>query len=206
MAHIPDGVLSLPVLVGGGVLAAGGIALGLRRLDDAEIAETGILAAMFFVVSLVSIPLGPSSIHLLLGGLMGLIVGWRAFLAVFVGLTMQAVLFGFGGLTTLGVDIVNMALPGVLLAALARPFLDAERLGRAAFVGGLVGGLAVAGTAAGVALALALSSPDYVPSLKIVLATYLPLAAIEALITGAALSFLARVRPEMLSLGARVPA
>jgi cobalt/nickel transport system permease protein len=34
MAHIPDGILSAPVLVGGALLAAGGVALGLRSLDD----------------------------------------------------------------------------------------------------------------------------------------------------------------------------
>lgn len=79
MAHIPDGVLSLPVLVGGAVLAAGGLALGLRRLEDAEIPKTAILAAMFFVASLIAVPVGPSSVHLLLAGPMGLVLGARAF-------------------------------------------------------------------------------------------------------------------------------
>lgn len=206
MAHIPDGILSLPVLLGGGGLAAAGLALGLRRLDDREIAETGILAAVFFVVSLVSIPIGPSTIHLLLGGLMGVVLGWRAFPAVFVGLLLQAVMFGFGGLTTLGVDTVDMALPGVVAAALARPFLAADRPARAAVLGGLVAALAVAGTAAGLSLALALSASAYVPSAEVILVTYLPLAAIEAVITGSVLSFLARVKPEMLLLEARAAA
>ncbi len=206
MAHIPDGVLSIPVLLGGGGLAVAGLALGLRRLDDREIAETGILAAIFFVVSLVSIPIGPSTVHLLLGGLMGVVLGWRAFPAVFVGLLLQAVMFGFGGLTTLGVDTVNMALPGVLAATLARPFLSADHPVRVAVLGGSVAAVAVAGTAGGLSLALALSASDYVPSAKVILVTYLPLAAIEAVITGAVLSFLARVKPEMLMLEARAAA
>lgn len=203
MAHIPDGVLSLPVILGGTALAFGGLAMGLRRLEDRDIAETGILAAVFFVVSLVSIPLGPSSVHLLLGGLMGIVLGWRAFPAVFVGLILQAVLFGFGGVTTLGVDTLNMALPGVALAAIGRPLLAGAGPGRTALVGGFVAGLSVVGTIGGVAVALALSSAAHLPALAVIVATYLPLAVIEAVVTGFALSFLARVRPEMLTPQAR---
>jgi cobalt/nickel transport system permease protein len=198
MAHIPDGVLSMPVIAAGGVAAAAGIALGLRALDEREIPKMAILAAAFFVATLFAVPVGPSSVHLLLGGLMGLMLGVRAFPAVFVGLLLQAVMFGFGGLTSLGVDTVNMALPGVLLSFLVRPLLARAAPAALALIGAVVAALAVLGTAAGVMLALALSSPDYVPALKIVAVTYLPLATVEAVITGFAISFLARVRPEML--------
>ncbi len=200
MAHIPDGVLSLPVLLGGGVLAAAGIAIGLRRLDERDIPKTALTASVFFVASLLSIPIGPSSIHLLLGGLMGLILGVGAFPAVFVGLLLQAALFGFGGLTTLGVDTVNMAAPGVILAAVARPTMARVGRGRIGVVAGGVAALAVAGTAVGVTLALALSSADYLPSTRIVLVTYAPLALIEAMVTGFVVAFLARVKPEILAL------
>jgi len=198
MAHIPDGVLSMPVIVGGALVAVGGLALGLRALDEHDIPKTAILAAVFFVASLFAVPVGPSSVHLLLGGLMGLVLGVRAFPAVFVGLLLQAVMFGFGGLTSLGVDTVNMALPGVVLALAARPLLTRAA---PAMLGGLaaaVAALAVGGTAGGVALALALSSPDYVPALKVVALTYLPLAAVEAIVTGFVVAFLARVKPEIL--------
>lgn len=198
MAHIPDGVLSLPVLIGGAAIAAGGLALGLRRLDEADIPKTAILAAVFFVASLVAVPLGPSSVHLLLGGLMGIVLGVGAIPAVFVGLLLQAVLFGFGGITSLGVDVIDMAFPGVILAAAARPLLDGASPKRAGVVGGIVAALSVAGTAGGVSLALALSAADYLPSLKIIAVTYLPLAAVEAVVTGFAVAFLARVKPEVL--------
>ncbi|BBF94009.1 cobalt transporter CbiM [Blastochloris tepida] len=198
MAHIPDGVLSLPVIAAGGAGAAIGLALGLRALDEREIPKTAILAAVFFVASLVAVPVGPSSVHVLLGGLMGLVLGVRAFAAVFIGLLLQAVLFGFGGLSTLGVDTLNMALPGVVLALLARPLLLGASPARAGVVAAGVAALAVFGTAGGVSAALALSSSDYVPALKIILITYLPLAAVEAVITGFVVGFLARVKPETL--------
>lgn len=198
MAHIPDGVLSVPVLVGGGVLAVAGLAAGLARLDEAEIPRAAILTAVFFVASLVAVPVGPSSVHLLLGGLMGLVLGLAAIPAVFVGLLLQAVFFGFGGLTSLGVDLVDMAFPGVLLGLLARPVLVRLDGWKAGLLGGLVAALAVAGTAACVALALGLSSADYLPSLRVVALTYVPLAAVEAVVTGFVVAFLLRVKPEVL--------
>lgn len=203
MAHIPDGVLSAPVLIGGAVLAAGGLALGLRHLDERDIPKTAILAAVFFVASLIAVPVGPSSIHLLLSGLMGLVLGLRAIPAVFVGLLLQAVMFGFGGLTSLGVDVVDIAFPGVILGLVARPWLArASALGAAA-IGGGVAALAVIGTATCVSAALALSSADYLPSLRIIALTYVPLALAEAAITGFAVSFLVKVKPEVLGLAHR---
>jgi len=203
MAHIPDGVLSAPVLVSGAVLAVGGLALGLRRLDEPEIPKTAILASTFFVASLVAIPVGPSSVHLLLSGLMGLVLGLRAIPAVFVGLLLQAVLFGFGGLTSLGVDLVNIAFPGVAAALLARPLLaKAEGFGAAA-IGAGVAAFAVFGTAACVSAALALSSADYLPSLRVIALTYIPLALVEAIVTGFVVAYLKRVKPESFGLTAQ---
>lgn len=197
MAHIPDGVLSVPVLIGGAVLAAAGLAVGLRRLDEADIPRTAILAAVFFVASLVAIPVGPSSIHLLLSGLMGIVLGVRAIPAVFVGLLLQAVLFGFGGLTSLGVDVVDIAFPGVILGMVTRPWLAGASGVRAAAIGGGVAALAVGGTAACVAAALALSSADYLPSLRIVAVTYVPLALVEAVVSGFVVAHLVAVKPEV---------
>lgn len=197
MAHIPDGVLSLPVIVVGAVATAGAIALSLRRLDEAAIPRTAILAAVFFTTSAIAIPAGPSSVHLLLSGLMGLLLGILTFPAVLVGLVMQALLFGFGGLTTLGINTLNIALPGVLVAMLLRPFIARLSLMNASVAAGLGAAVSVALTGTAVALSLALSSADYVPSAKVIIATYVPLMVIEAVITGFSVMFLRRVMPEM---------
>lgn len=199
MAHIPDGVLSLPVLAGGTAVAVAGIALGLRALDEREIPRTGILAAAFFVASLVAVPIGPTSVHPLLSGLMGLLLGWRAMPAVFVGLLMQAALFGFGGVTTLGVNTVTIALPGVAAAALVRGRLTRDHAGLSALLAGFAAFAAVIGTAGLVTLALALSSSDYVPALPVVAATFLPLAAAESVLTASVVGFLLRTRPELFA-------
>ncbi|MBN9018187.1 MAG: cobalt transporter CbiM [Rhizobiales bacterium] len=199
MAHIPDGILSAPVLIGGGVIAAAGVGLGLRRLDDRLIPRAGILAAAIFVGSLISVPVGPSSVHLLLTGLMGIMLGVVTFPAVLVVLLLQTLLFGFGGLTTLGVNTVNIALPGVVFAALLGPAIrDAGNATKRAVLAGLVGALSVAGTGLLVAASLALSSSDYTPVASVLIATYVPLMIGEAFITAAIVGFLARVQPDAL--------
>lgn len=124
MAHIPDGVLSAPVLISGALVSAGLLGVALHRLREAELPQAAVLAAAFFVSSLISVPLGPSSVHLLLNGLMGLLLGWAAVPAIFVALLLQAVFFGFGGLLVLGVNSMNLALPALIVARLLRPMLQ----------------------------------------------------------------------------------
>ena len=199
MAHIPDGLLSIPVLAGGAAAAAMGIGVALSRLEDDRIPEVAILSAMFFVVSLFAVPIGPSSVHLLLSGLMGLTIGLATFPAVTVGLLLQVLLFGFGGLTTLGVNTLNIALPGVVFGWLFLPMVRRLPPVWAGVAGFFCAALSVAGTACGVILALVLSSSDYVPSARIIGATYIPLMLAEGLITGFAIAFLKRVRPETLA-------
>lgn len=199
MAHIPDGILTLPVLVGGAAVAATGVGLALRRIDDRAIPRIAILSAVFFAASLVSIPVGPSSVHLLLAGLMGIILGPGVFPAVLVALILQAVLFGFGGLTTLGVNTVNIALPGALAGLVLGPFIRRAssplRAGAIAAVGAAFCTFATGGL---VALSLWLASSDFTPVARILLLTYLPLAIAEAAVTATVIAFLARVQPQAL--------
>lgn len=199
MAHIPDGVLSLPVLAGGAALAVFGVALGLRRLDEWSIPRAAILSAVFFAGSLIAVPVGPSSVHLLFSGLMGLMLGVVTLPAVLVALLLQAVLFGFGGLTTLGVNTVNIAVPGVVFAALFGALVRRSSPVVAGLWAALCAALAVAATGGAVAAALALSSSDYAPVASIVLATYVPLMIGEALVSGFAVTYLKRVKPDALA-------
>lgn len=199
MAHVPDGLLALPVLIGGGALAVAGVGLGLRHLDDRAIPRVALVSSVFFAASLVAIPVGPSSVHLLLSGLMGILLGAGIFPAVLVALMLQAVLFGLGGLTTLGVNTVNIALPGALVGLMLGPAIRAQPVpARAGALAGIAAALAVLATGAGVALSLWLSSPDFVPVARVMLITYLPLACAEAVVTAVVVGFLARVEPRSL--------
>lgn len=199
MAHIPDGLLSVPVLVAGAAVGMAGLAYALRGMDDRSIIRTGLLSAAFFAGSLISVPIGPSSVHLMLSGLMGLLLGPRIFAAVFVGLCLQVLLFGVGGITTLGINTVNIALPGLIFGMVARPaVLRGKSPKSAAVLAGAVGGLSVLGTAALVALCLAITGSEYVPVASIIAVTYVPLALVEAAITATVVAFLTRVEPAAL--------
>jgi cobalt/nickel transport system permease protein len=198
--HIPDGILSAPVLAGGAALATAGVAMGLRRLDDRAIPRTAILSATFFAGSLIAVPLGPTSVHLAFGGLMGVMLGWAIFPAVLVALALQAILFGFGGLTALGVTVLVVAAPGALAGAAFGPGIRAAvRPGAAMWRGALAGAAAVLGAAALVALALVLSDGRFAPVARVMAMVYLPLAVVEAAVTAFVVGFLARVQPGALA-------
>lgn len=198
MAHIPDGVLSGPVLAAGAVLAAAGCAYGLRRLDTERIPHAALLSAACFVAAMVHFPVGAGSVHLILNGLAGAFLGWAAFPAVAVSVLLQAVMFGFGGLAALGVNVVNMAAPAVLAGMLFR--LALSRFGvadrRVGLVGGLAAGLAVILTAALMATALALSGGKLLAAAQLALLSHLPVALIEGCVTAAAVGLVLRVKPE----------
>ena len=196
--HISDGILSAPVLVGGAVLAVAGVACGLRRMPWDQVMPVSMLAAAFFVASLIHIPIGAGvSAHLILNGLMGAILGWAALPAIAVALFLQAVLFQFGGLTVLGVNICVMGLPAVLFGLCLRPFLRGPRLGAiAAFA---CGALSAAGSGILCAAALTLSGDVFFTTAMAILSVHVPVMIVEGIITTVMVRFLAKALPELLS-------
>ena len=112
--HISEGVLSAPVLLAGWAVTAPAVAAILWRVRQAEIPRIACFSALFFVASFVHLPVGVSSMHLMLSGLVGAFLGSRAILAIFVALFLQGVFFGFGGLSVLGVNTAVIGFPAVL--------------------------------------------------------------------------------------------
>ncbi|SMH26848.1 energy-coupling factor ABC transporter permease [Mesorhizobium australicum] len=153
---------STPVLVGGGVVTAALLGWSVRELDEDSLPKVAVVAALFFIVSLINVPIGATTTHLLLTGLMGLVIGRATVPAVFIALVLQAVFFGFGGISTLGVNTVDMALPAVLWALAFAPLMRrAASPGRMAVLGAGVAALSVLSTALMVAAALTLSDAAY---------------------------------------------
>ena len=200
MAHIPDGILSFPVLAAGAALTVAGCAVGLRALDPERIPQTAVLSAVFFVASLVHFPVGPTSVHLILNGLVGIMLGWTAFPAILIALLLQAVMFGFGGLVVLGVNVANMAVPALICGLLFQMIARRGHARATVFAAGAAGTLGVFLTTLMVALSLALSGREFVDAAKLVVFAHLPVMAIEAVFTAAAISLLIRVKPEFLGL------
>jgi cobalt/nickel transport system permease protein len=195
--HIVDGALANPVVIGGSLIAVAGIAMGLRKLDIEHIPAAGVLSATFFVASLVHVPIGPSSVHLIMNGLAGLVLGWVAFPALFIALLLQAVFFGFGGLTVLGVNTVSISLPAVIVYYLCRRGVRSATPTVAAAWGAVVGGAAIALTAIMVGIFLALSGEEFMPAAKLVFFAHIPVMVIEALLCAAAVLLVRKVKPEL---------
>ena len=199
--HIAEGVLSPAVLAGGAVLALAGTALGLRKLEYDRLVAVGILSAAFFVASLIHVPVGLSSAHLVLNGLVGVLLGWAAFPSILVALLLQALLFQFGGITVLGVNVFTMGFAAVISWYVFRaicylcPGMKGVRV--AAFMGGALG---VALAAVLTALALAFTDEGFWLAARLLLLAHLPVMLVEGIVTMFTVSFIMRVRPELLGM------
>jgi cobalt/nickel transport system permease protein len=196
--HISEGVLSGPVLITGAVLAAGGVAAGLKRMEPERVPAVALLASAFFVASLIHVPLGPGSVHLVLNGLAGLILGWAAFPALLVGLALQAVLFQFGGLTTLGVNTFSMAFPAVLVSYVFRPFAGSGRQALVFSAGAICGALSVLASGLLIAACLVFTGEHFWEVAQLTVVAHLPVMLVEGVLTGFCVIFLRKVKPEML--------
>jgi cobalt/nickel transport system permease protein len=198
--HISEGVLSAPVLVSGMALTAVGTAIGLKKLDYDHIAKAGMLSAAFFVASLIHVPVGPSNVHLILNGIVGLLLGWGAFPAILVALVLQAVLFQFGGITSLGVNTIIMALPAIICYMGFSPLI--HRPNPVAMIAAFACGfLAVFLGSILVGLALIFTEENFWKVSAIVIAANLPVMIIEGIVTALCIAFLKKVQPEMLPQG-----
>ena len=198
--HISEGVLSPPVLVAAGGLTAAGVGYALKKMDYDRVPQVAVVSGVFFIAALIHVPAGPASVHLTLNGLAGLLLGWAAFPAMLVGLFLQAVIFQFGGLTTLGVNTLNMALPAVLCGLAAKRLIDSPKpivVSAAAFACG-AGAILLSGLMVAASLALTGESFQYVA--KIALAAHLPVMVIEGFMTAFLVGFIKRVRPEILGV------
>lgn len=195
--HISEGVLSASVLTGGAAAALAGTVIGLKKISANDIPKVGILASAFFVASLIHVPVGVSSVHLVLNGLLGLLLGWAAVPAILVALFLQMLMFQFGGLTTLGVNTVVMAAPAVLCYYIFGAMMG--KSGRIAFTSAfLCGFFSIILSAFLLSAALGLSGEHFLPAAKAVFLANLPLAPVEGLITAFTISFLMKVKPELV--------
>lgn len=195
--HISEGVLSPAVLGGGIALTALGTAVALRKADYSRLTTAAVLSSTFFVASLVHVPLGPGSIHLILNGLLGLFLGWMVFPALLVSLLLQAILFRYGGIAVLGVNVFDMAFPALISYYAFKPLL--ARTDRMRMVGAfLCGAASVAGAALCTASALGFSDEGFRTSAKILFAAHVPVMVLEGCIVALIVEFVAKTRPALL--------
>lgn len=198
--HLAEGVLNAPTLAASALLALGGVALGLKRLDDRRLPLAALLGAAFFVASSVHVPIGVGSVHLILNGVAGLLLGWAAFPVIAVGLILQAALLSYGGFAVLGANTLLLAAPAVAAHYACRPLLvaGAPRT-RLLAAGALAGAIGIAGAALIAALLLAASGGRaFAQLIALLVAAHGPVLVIDAVIGALVVATLGRLMPQAL--------
>ncbi|MBN1562260.1 MAG: cobalt transporter CbiM [Anaerolineae bacterium] len=209
--HIPDGILPAEVAVAGYITAGALTAFALRKIEreddpQANIPKAALLTSAFFVASWIHIPVPPTSAHLVLNGLLGVLLGYYAVPAILIGLFFQAVMFQHGGLTTLGVNTTMMGVPALLAYYLfglrhTLRFESPRWTSIFAFLSGAVG----LGLAALIAMTILITTiPSYLDvdaereAIYSLTLAHVPLALIEGVFTAMLVSYLQRVKPELI--------
>jgi cobalt/nickel transport system permease protein len=211
--HIPDGLLPAQVCAAGYAITGLATWYSLRQINrkpdpTAEIPKASLLTAAFFVASSIYIPIPPASVHLILNGLLGVVLGYFAFPAILIGLFFQALVIGHGGLTTLGVNAAMMGIPALvayhifrLRFALGRALPGQISTALFAFLGGALG----LGMAALIFLTLVITTiPADIDAnternaLMVLSVGHIPLMLLEGTFTAMLVLFLQRAKPELL--------
>ena len=195
--HISDGVLATPVWMSGYIVSTSVIAITARRMSPRDVPKTAVMTSVFFVGSLIHVPIGPTSVHLLLVGLTGVVLGPLSFAAIFLGLVLQAFLFQHGGITTIGINSIMMGLPALvayIIFDLRNKFT--LRANEAVF-GALAGGAAVFFSTLLLAAFLITTGSEFTGVARIAIVAHVPVIIIEAVVAGFAASFIGKVKPDL---------
>jgi cobalt/nickel transport system permease protein len=124
--HIPDGFVSTPVAVAGAAVAVAGLTICVRGAGrdgtERQLPLAGLIAAFFLVVGAPIIPVAVGTSGHLLGGTLAvaLLGPWLGPVVITVVTVAQALFLGDGGVSALGVNVVNLAL---MPAAVGYPLL-----------------------------------------------------------------------------------
>lgn len=196
--HISDGILSPTMIAATSLAGAGTLAFSLRGIKTEEIPKISLMTALFFVGSTVHLPVGPTSVHLLLTGFIGLITGRHAGVSIFIALLLQLFLLHFGGLSSLGANVLIESLPAMLLGMTVRSRL--ARSGNKSFFYGFASGfLCVLGSVLLLGTILIQSNMRFgmgpFSTVRTLTLGHVPLMFLEGLITGFAVRFIVQIRP-----------
>jgi cobalt/nickel transport system permease protein len=210
--HIPDGFVSPTVTIAGAVVAVAGLALCARhaRLDvtERQLPLAGLAAAFFLVLEAPFIPVAVGTEGHLLGGTLAvaLLGPWLGPVVITVVTVVQALFLGDGGLSTLGVNVVNLAL---VPASVGYPVLLGlrkvlpRRPAGTAVAAGIAAAVSVLAAAALFTAEYALGGVAGVPLRTVTISTigvYTLVAVLEGLVTALVVRGLLAVRADLVQV------
>jgi len=211
--HLPDGFLAPQLALTLWAATALIVGISLRRLAASRDASgaagrpilMGLVGAFIFAAQMFNFPVAAgTSGHLLGGVLAGYLLGpWAGTIVMTTVIGVQALLFQDGGLLALGANIFNMGIIGTLggtLIARALALTLGDSRGARIAAAGFAGWLSVMAGAGITALQLGLSgTTDISVGLPAMLGVHVFIGVGEALITIAALTFIATTAPDLLN-------
>jgi len=208
--HAPDGFLSVPVAAVMWLVTIVVLAIAIRRvdrtLDPRAVPMMGVAGAFIFAAQMFNFQIaGGTSGHLLGGVLAAILLGpWAGTLVMACVIAVQALIFQDGGLVAMGANIFNMGIVGTLggfyLYRVLTGVLGGEERARmpaaaiAAWASVVAGAVCMA-----VELAVSGTTPLQL-ALPAMVGVHVVIGIGEALITVAALSFIAATRSDLLRL------
>ncbi len=189
--HISDGIIDTNICIIANVASVALVYAAGRKTSIDDIPKMGMMGAALFVASLIHFPLAGTSIHLGLFGVAGIILGKRAFPAIFAALLFQSLIFQHGGLVTLGVNALNMGAGAFAAWLIWRMKVLPESL-RAVLAGFL-----------GIIVPVLLMSAEfhfsgYGRGIFFLFSVYLVAAVIESVISFSVVRFFRNIKPELL--------
>ncbi len=164
-----------------------------------DVPKLSIITAAVFVASLIRFPAVITSVHFVMNGFAGVTLGLLAYPCIVVALTMQALLFQHGGVTTIGINAVNMGVPALISYLVFRSGMNLKIKRKEILFGAIAGGIAVMLAVLFLASELLATGDEFSEVMKLVVLAHLPIIGIEAIFTGVIAGFFAAVKPEMLS-------
>jgi cobalt/nickel transport system permease protein len=188
--HISEGIISseVAIVTFGCVIVA--MSYLIWKTKEEMIGKIALISSLFFVASIVHIPIGATNIHLMLLGVIGVYLGYYSLIAIFIALLLQALLLGYGGISSLGANSLNIWL-GAVTSYLLFKYLK-NRIYKSVLYF-LIGFLSIAVTSFALSLTLIISHSDFITISSMVLSFNLTLAFIEGFINVFIFKFLEKV-------------
>lgn len=194
--HISDGIISVEVATITAIASFGFCIFSFKNLTNEKISIVAAMSALFFVTSFIHIPFGPTQIHLMLIGFIGIFLGELSFIAISIALILQALLLGFGGLSSLGANILVMSLPSYLVYLLFKLNFFQKLKDKIKYF--LVGFLGVFFATIFLFLILFFSKEEYLAVGYSIIAVNIPTMILEGIVTLFLLLYIKKTIPKLL--------
>ena len=205
--HIPDGWIDLPTSAAAAAVAVAAVSISARRattrLKEKATTTPAVVAAYLLVAELLVVPVGlGTGAHLVGTGLAAVLVGPElAIVCVAVVIVVQALFLADGGVTAIGLNLLNN---GVVPALVAGTIFTAATRARAIplpAAAGIAAALATLAAGAAAAVEFTIGGTDVIPARAVATALgagHLVVALVEGILTGLVVRVVHRLRPDLV--------